>query len=107
MLIGFSLSFCVRDILNGDVKEDEVALIYSGTRFQNKKELAKVIDQYSEVYWGVHRRKKASAIVHRLLYASRIVQPRVLGFHPPAISSGHWEDFAVYKAKLTAALTTS
>lgn len=101
-MLGLSLSFCIADILNGRIQEEEVICIIAGTRAQTEAEWDRLIGNYEEFYW----RKdplKAEAIVRRLRKQGRIHQPRIhtdhqdgIQFygkrHPaaPHLTDGHW-----------------
>ena len=50
-LIGLSLSGCVRDILEGSVKIDDVAKIISATAFFTDDDWQEGLDTYCKTYW--------------------------------------------------------
>jgi len=84
--IGLSLSFCVLDILNGVVAEDEVAMLVTGTAATDDKTFENVLDQYSGRdpdrpycnYWE-GREDEGREIARRLWMAGKIEQPRLKG----------------------------
>ena len=49
--IGLSLSFCIRDIIEGKVALDEVSHIEAGTRMPDVWALDRVINSYRKNYW--------------------------------------------------------
>ena len=51
MYVGKSLSMCVKDILIGNVKLDEVLRIESGTKIETIIELAELTINYYDRYW--------------------------------------------------------
>lgn len=90
-LIGKSLTFCVRDIIDGRVDIRDVEYIIAGTAFETWDDWKDAIDEYCLSYWlsnpGVARR-----VVNNLIMTDRIIQPRLFGENPPDdISSGNWE----------------
>lgn len=89
MKIGLSLSFCVRDMIDGKVDEKDVALIYAGTCFRDQNDLESVIGQYTQVYWK-HKPMQAEGIVRALYKQGRIFQPRLYDMVPPNTGDGHW-----------------
>lgn len=90
MRIGLSLSFCIKDILDGKVREDEVLAIITGTNAQNAVEREKLLNGYCETYWR-GQEKEALMVVDRL--NGRIMQPRRFGIEVPATYRGHWIEF--------------
>ena len=89
-MIGLSLSFCVRDILDGKVELDDVEKIIAGTRIHNEQDLEQVVESYMDWYWNHNPR--ALAIVAELFRSGRLEQPRCQGKNPPNISDGHWKE---------------
>lgn len=49
--IGFSLSFCVRDIAEGRVKYEDVHHIVTGCSPENEQQWMELLDQYAKTYW--------------------------------------------------------
>lgn len=89
MKIGLSLSFCVNDIIRGDVDIDEVACIMSSTKASTKEEWKNVLLDYEKYYWHGHE-KEARAIIRQLLRSKRLVFPRLSINRYPMIYDGHW-----------------
>lgn len=50
-LIGLSLSFCIRDVVEGKVNIEQVEKIYSSTRAETDERLTELMRLYKEVYW--------------------------------------------------------
>jgi len=73
LLLGWSLSFCVKDIFEGKISIDDVLAIASGTSFTNDESSWELLlDSYSKSYW-IKDPKKCKEIANRL--RNRIVQP--------------------------------
>ena len=87
--IGFSLSFCIKDILAGKVREDEVDYIISGTRCQAEEDWKRLFLQYSFIYWKDDI-SEAMNILKRFRLDNKIYQPRVDGYAAPSLINGHW-----------------
>ena len=49
--LGFSLSFCIKDICEGRVKIEEVKHIISGCSPQNENDVQDILNQYTKIYW--------------------------------------------------------
>lgn len=88
-LVGLSLSLCVRDILEGKVKEEEVKEIIAGTKADTPESIEKVIREYQETSWQ-EKPEEGAAIAKRLFKAGKISQPRAKGRGEHNISKGHW-----------------
>jgi len=85
MLIGTSLGKCVKDILDGKVKEEDVFFIASNTRCPDLTRLMDVIETYhgdpSYVHGGAYDMKAHSledtkALAQRLYENGQLHQPR-------------------------------
>ena len=94
-MIGFSLSLCVRDIIDGKVNLDAVEKIVTGTCYRERGEFIAGIDAtYCRTYW---RRSADEAFVIAVLLwdAGKLDQPRLRGEEPPhGINGGgnHWKE---------------
>lgn len=90
--IGFSLSFCIRDILDGKVDTKDVLAIITSTRMMGPcREFAKTAwASYHVGYWKGHAEVKTLRVL-RTLYP-RIVQPRLTVPMYPRIGAmqNHW-----------------
>lgn len=82
-LIGLSLSFCVADILRGNVSVEDVVEIIANTRIQNLDAWKDTVENYSRMYWNNDPR--ASEICEYLLFTGKIKQPRIDDW-----SAGHY-----------------
>lgn len=86
MKIGTSLGKCVKSILDGTVREQDVLLIVANTRCPDLASLDVVIEAYHAGYAGAsadydmsdHSLEDAKAVAHRLMTAGKIHQPRVV-----------------------------
>ena len=91
MKIGTSLGKCVRSILAGEVKEEDVLFIVSNTMAPDNGRLMDVIEQYYYQYQGAHMPREkaydmseyelddAKAIATRLMESGKLHQPRCTG----------------------------
>jgi hypothetical protein len=96
MKIGTSLGKCVRSILAGEVKEEDVLFIISNTKCPNIESLMEVIDEYYYTYQGAAGRvadydmskyslADACAVAQRLFEGGKLHQPRV-------VATGMWRN---------------
>jgi hypothetical protein len=86
--VGLSLSFCVRDIMEGKIDEDRVMTIIAGTKFKDYEGWKRVIEVYSKTYWKSN--PVATEIANRLMVQGKIVQPRLQEQDTPTLTGGHW-----------------
>lgn len=89
--VGLSLSFCIRDIYEGRVKEREIKEIQTSTTAKSPEAWKKILETYRENYW-YRDPKTQEAIFWRLLNSGRIKQPRLEGKGIHNIADGHWLD---------------
>ena len=87
--VGLSLSFCIADILRGNVAEIEVKEIISGTKAADEKSFNDVVEIYKGSYWHINP-EEGEAIAKRLYAAGKIKQPRLEKEVDHNISDGHW-----------------
>ena len=83
MKIGFSLGRCIRDIVNGEVKESDVAFIIAATCIREKEQMDHVIDDYlfrEDYLWGLDE-TLCKEVAHSLWDNNKILQPRREGLH--------------------------
>jgi hypothetical protein len=66
LLEGLSLSFCITDIQNGLVREDQVTRIIASTNARTRADFEKVLDNYADTYWGKHP-EEAKSLARRFL----------------------------------------
>lgn len=90
MKTGLSLSFCVKDIINGNVNVDDVEKIICGTKAETPKDWESVMRSYQGTYWKENPEAAVGVVIH-LMELGKIIQPRVIGKPAPDPSSGWWE----------------
>jgi hypothetical protein len=75
-LIGLSLSKCIKDVIDGLVKTEDIKCIIARTRIRNTPELVGVVDSYCKLWW-----KKDPVLGRYLAYmfwdTGKIIQPRL------------------------------
>ena len=81
ILIGKSMSLCVRDILKGIVSLNQVILIDAGTMVATINDLESLLISYHELYWFEWTLEDASKIVEKLLFTQRLRQSRIAPTH--------------------------
>jgi hypothetical protein len=85
--IGTSLGRCLRSILRGEVSEDQVFLIVTGTRSNTVEEYLEIIKQYYYERYGEYNisqweYKEVEELAIRLWSNGKIHQPRNFGANP-------------------------
>jgi hypothetical protein len=85
--IGTSLGRCLRSILRGEVSEDQVFLIVTGTRSNTVEEYLEIIKQYYYERYGEYNisqweYKEVEELAIRLWKNGKIHQPRNFGANP-------------------------
>jgi len=75
--IGLSLSFCVRDLLEGKIDERDVLVILTGTELKTQKDWNDMVDLYHSSHWREFSYDKIINILDVL--KSRIIQPALNG----------------------------
>ena len=88
-LIGYSLSFCVSDILRGAVREAQVTRIVASTCAPTSGDFDKVLESYAQSYWD-RNPEEGIAIARRLYDHGKIDQPRLRGEEIMHVGNGHW-----------------
>jgi len=89
-MIGLSLSFCVRDILDGKVSLPEVEKIITGTMYTDRDMFhTGMKHSYCMTYW---RKDPVRGLdIAMLLWdTKRLDQPRLKNKPAPNIVDGHW-----------------
>jgi hypothetical protein len=76
MLTGKSLSFCIRDIIEGKVKESDISSIITSTRANDTKQFVSLCVDYSLDYWYINP-ELGIEIALRLYDEGKIIQPRL------------------------------
>lgn len=81
MKIGFSLGRCVRDIVKGLVKIEDVAWIIASTFIETEDQLHRVIEQYAyePTYLSGLDIDECQRVALQLYDSGRILQPRMMG----------------------------
>lgn len=69
--IGINLSFCVKEILEGIVKEEDVDLIFAA-EIRSEVQLKNFIEVCKEFYWKINP-AEGENIAKRLLAAKKII----------------------------------
>lgn len=86
-LIGLSLSFCIKQICEGIIPENQVIKIITGTCCRSKTDWKKLIASYKRNYWSKFP-NKAEEVLMRFRKDGRIEQPRFVNKkHYPMIPS--------------------
>jgi len=88
-LVGLSLSYCIKDIIDGKVKEEEVIKIITRTMAFDEGDWKNIIEHYQHKLWESNP-KKAEEIFRRFLEAGKIEQPRTTGKETHSLIDGHW-----------------
>jgi hypothetical protein len=86
MLIGFSISRCISDIMEDKVNPDDVLLIIGRTYFDIGS-MDSLIDGYQTLRgpWYDYDRGKLKSLLTTFWYEGRIHQPRRFGTQPPSM----------------------
>lgn len=89
-MIGYSLSFCIRDIIENKVNILDVDMIVAATAARDNFDWETLIDEYCRSYWrkNAPRARKAVAMLRA---AGRIHQPRLCDQQHPG-SDPIWRD---------------
>jgi hypothetical protein len=95
MKIGFSLGRCVRDIVNGSVKIDDVVWIIAATYIKTEEQLRNVIAQYAyePTYLDGLNIDECQSTALQLYDSGRVLQPRMQGIRRTMVPEGAiWAD---------------
>jgi len=90
MIIGYSLSGCVKDIVRYNIDTSNLFLITS-TRFADFERFKEAIKNYKENSWSEDY-EKCEQIAIKLWEEGKIYQPRVHGLDAPGSADGRWFD---------------
>lgn len=74
--VGLSLSFCVRDILDGKVAIEDVAFISANTKCSLLEHWNGVLESYCNIYWRTNP-NEGERIARHFINAGLIIQPRL------------------------------
>ncbi len=89
-MIGKSLSFCVKDIVEGKVALADVERIVAGTFYTDRDMFHTGLRaDYCRTYWRLNP-TEAHRVAMRLWDDGKIDQPRCRGEDAPNIADGHW-----------------
>jgi hypothetical protein len=95
MKIGFSLGRCVRDIVKGLVKIDDVAWVIASTYIETEEQLRKVILHYTgePTYLSGLDEDECQRVALTLYNSGRVLQPRIQGVRRIMVPEGSiWAD---------------
>lgn len=84
MKIGYSLSRCIPDIVEGRVLLDQVALIVTNTAFPHDQGVQNMVDDMisyhsSQRDWSILEPDHCRRVIFELINSCRIYQPRLFG----------------------------
>lgn len=94
-IVGLSLSFCVKDIMDAKVAIDNVQFIATGTYATSPEDWDEVIGVYRKAYWYKDP-DRGEAIARHFINNGMILQPRLEGNHPLFAENGKWILLAEY-----------
>lgn len=89
MYTGLSLSFCVRDIVNGLVSLSQVDKIIAATAASTPKDWDEVLASHKKSYW-TESPDECEQLARKLIKAGKVEQPRLHGKEAHNIADGHW-----------------
>lgn len=95
MKIGFSLGRCVRDIVKGLVKIEDVGWIIASTWIETEDQLFNVIGQYAyePTYLGGLDIDQCQRVALEIFDSEKLLQPRALGIRRTMVPEGAvWAD---------------
>ena len=95
MKIGFSFGRCVRDIVNGEIRLDDVLVIVTRTHIEDPEQLEGVVRAYlhePDYLMGCDA-DRCLEVALELWYSGKLHQPRRHGAYPTRISEAYvWMD---------------
>ena len=89
MVIGLSLSLCIKDLISRKKQLSDVEMIITRTACENEEDWKSLIAEYKELHWQENP-GMAERLVRLLIAKRKIQQPRLQKKHIPCIDSGHW-----------------
>ena len=107
MKIGFSFGQCVRDIVQGKVKIEDVIVIVASTRIEAREQVEAIIEDYryrADYLLGLDE-KECNTIALHLWDTGKIHQPRIHGTHRGSVQADCvWADVLPSPATSNASL---
>jgi hypothetical protein len=89
-MIGLSLSFCIKDVLNQTVNFERIKKIVTSCRVKSQEDFELLLDRYTQVYWK-DLPSVARKLAQELFNAGRLEFPRNEdNNHFPNIAHGVW-----------------
>lgn len=81
MKIGLSFGKCLRDIVTGKVRFDDVAVIICSTKMEDEEGLKQVVEHYMDYPQRLKGldREKCQEVAHSLYIRGKLHQPRMFG----------------------------
>lgn len=96
MKVGLSLSFCIRDILKGEVRATDVAFISSNTKCKSTEDWDEVISIYRDLWWQMDP-DRGERLARHFIDNNLVLQPRLEGHYTPTCA-GFWIDQEEFNA---------
>ena len=107
MKIGFSFGQCIRDIVQGKVKTEDVIVIVAGTRIETLEQLEVIVRDYmyrADYLLGLDE-KECYSVASHLWDTGKIHQPRIHGTHRRSVPADCvWADVLPSPATSNASL---
>ena len=97
-MIGLSLSFCIRDILNNSISMNDVDVIYSSANIENFT-FEEIIHYYQQDYWLGF--PNSASVAQELYLKKKIKFLPQLRSQLNLLSNGHWLPIIQFQAPLT------
>lgn len=97
MLVGFSISKCITDIMDGKIDADDILVIIGRTDF-DLEQIDTLIDQYRHYngIWVKYDTQTLRNLLINLYKSGKIHQPRKFGEYPRSVTYGkHWGEVLV------------
>ena len=94
-IVGLSLSFCVKDIIDNKVAIDDVQFITSGTHATCPEDWDEIIAVYRKAYWYTDP-DRGEVVARYFIGNGLILQPRMEGNRPLFKGNGKWVPVAMY-----------
>lgn len=110
MKIGFSFGRCVRDLVKGDVKMEDVMCVISRTYITKLEQIAPIVGEYlyrPGYLYGLDR-DACMQVGQELFSSGKLLQPRVDGVHPMQVPDEYvWMDLFPTKVGVQSEAVTS